>query len=52
MGSDKVVYKELSYKIIGAIFEVYKELGYGSFAISENGQFKIGYFSEYNQQRG
>lgn len=26
---DKVIYKELSYEIIGAIFEVFKELGYG-----------------------
>lgn len=29
MGNDKVVYKELSYEIMGAIFEVFKELGYG-----------------------
>ncbi|MBU2028549.1 GxxExxY protein [Patescibacteria group bacterium] len=26
---DKVIYKELSYKIIGAVFEVFKELGSG-----------------------
>ena len=26
---DKVVYKELSYEIMGAIFEVFSELGYG-----------------------
>jgi len=26
---DKVVYKELSYEIMGAIFEVFRELGYG-----------------------
>jgi GxxExxY protein len=26
---DKVVYKELSYEIIGAIFEVFRECGYG-----------------------
>jgi len=26
---DKVIYKELSYEIIGAVFEVFKELGYG-----------------------
>jgi len=29
MESGKIVYKKLSYEIIGAIFEVYKELGYG-----------------------
>jgi len=26
---DKIIYKELSYEIIGVLFEVYNELGYG-----------------------
>ena len=26
---DKVIYKDLSYNIVGSIFEVFKELGYG-----------------------
>ncbi|EKD58655.1 MAG: hypothetical protein ACD_56C00077G0006 [uncultured bacterium] len=26
---DKVIYKELSYEVVGCIFEVFKELGYG-----------------------
>lgn len=26
---EKVVYKELSYEIMGTIFEVFKKLGYG-----------------------
>lgn len=25
----KVIYKELSYEVVGAIFEVFRELGYG-----------------------
>ncbi len=29
MESSKVVYKELSYEVMGAIFEVFRELGYG-----------------------
>ena len=29
MDDDKVIYKELSYEIMGSIFEVFKELGYG-----------------------
>ncbi len=29
MGKDKVIYKDLSYKIIGAAMEVHKELGCG-----------------------
>ncbi len=26
---NNIVYKELSYKVVGVIFEVFKELGYG-----------------------
>ncbi|KKP80343.1 MAG: hypothetical protein A2271_04685 [Candidatus Moranbacteria bacterium RIFOXYA12_FULL_35_19] len=29
MDEDKVIYKELSYEVMGSIFEVFKELGYG-----------------------
>ena len=29
MNEDKVIYKKLSYDIMGAVFEVYNELGYG-----------------------
>lgn len=29
MKEGKLIYKELSYKIMGVIFEVYNELGYG-----------------------
>lgn len=25
----KIIYKELSYKIVGSVFEVFRELGYG-----------------------
>lgn len=28
-GGSKIIYKELSYKIIGVMFEAYNELGYG-----------------------
>ena len=28
-GKDKVIYKDLSYKIVGMLYEVYNELGYG-----------------------
>lgn len=29
MGNDKIVYKKLSYEVVGILFEVYNELGYG-----------------------
>jgi GxxExxY protein len=28
-GGDKFIYKDLSYKIVGILYEVYNELGYG-----------------------
>ncbi|MBI4779311.1 hypothetical protein HY797_02575 [Candidatus Falkowbacteria bacterium] len=29
MKEEKILYKDLSYKIVGVLFEVYNELGYG-----------------------
>ena len=29
MEEEKIIYKDLSYKIVGILFEVYNELGYG-----------------------
>lgn len=29
MEGEKIIYKDLSYKIVGILFEVYNELGYG-----------------------
>ncbi|MFH0955690.1 MAG: GxxExxY protein [Candidatus Falkowbacteria bacterium] len=29
MKEDKILYKDLSYKIVGVLFEVYNKLGYG-----------------------
>jgi len=26
---DKIIYKKLSYEVVGALFDVYNELGYG-----------------------
>ena len=54
MENDKIVYPELSYKIVGCLFEVYNNTGYGhrekyyQYAVARELSFqKIGYIEQY-----